>query len=169
MVCQNICIQNPFWFYNWLVKQTPQMVYKSSESCWRLLELMKADIEIFFLLMILKNALVNKSVIDRKRPTCQNNNSLNAQQYRRSTLFFRSVVILCFRGLFAVLGKAKYHIDHYAPVKNGSQVRVGTDERTDGRTDGTKHIISPASRSITKSITNSSILWQDTDCLVPRR
>ena len=31
---------------------------------------------------------------------------------------------------------------------NGSGVRVGTDRQTDGRTDVTKRIISPASRSI---------------------
>ncbi len=52
-------------------------------------------------------------------------------------------LILCFMGLFAVFGKPNRQ----------------TDKRTDGRTDATKRIISPASRSII-SCPNHGLLKQ---------
>ncbi len=69
------------------------------------------------------NALSIKRVIDRKRPTCQNNNRLHTQQLGTpleiTNDVFKSVPDLCFIALFAVLGKAKSSatIDHSVPVE----------------------------------------------------
>ena len=85
----------------------------------------------------------------------------------------RSVVILCFRGLFAVRGKAKYHNRLLRASKKrcddrqiheeyltltlnvNRQMDRQTDGRTDGQTDATKRIISPASRLIKRSTSNA--------------
>ena len=57
-----------------------------------------------------------KRVIDRKSPTCQNNNRLHTQPFWTPLDdVFKSVPDFCIPGLFAVLGKAT--IDHSTPVE----------------------------------------------------
>ena len=90
-----------------------------------------------------------KSVIDRKCPTCRNNNRLQTRQrpWTGNGESFWTCVSL---DIWLYLAKPSTTIDHSALVEKWHlELQTGEHKQTDGQTDVTKRIISPASWSIT--------------------